>query len=152
MNIKVNTNISKEFDGITINVNAPEFTGELQKILNNLLTISSEKEEIVATKNNEIFLLKSKDVFYFYSDEKFNYAKTKDNTYRVKEKLYELEEQLPKNKFIRISNSCIINVEKTKSFDASIIGSLVAKMEDDTKQEVSKRRIKNVMKLLNERK
>ena len=152
MNIKVNTNISKEYDEITINVNAPEISEELQKILNNLLTISSEKEEIVATKNNEIFLLKSKDVLYFYSDEKNNYAKTKDSTYKVKEKLYELEEQLLKNKFIRISNSCIINVEKTQSFDASIIGSLVAKMEDDTKQEVSKRRIKEVMKFLNERK
>ena len=152
MNIKVNTNISKEFDEITINVNSPELTEDLQKILNNLMTISSEKEELVATKNNEIFLLKSKDIFYFYSDEKFNYAKTKDNTYRIKEKLYELEEQLPKNKFIRISNSCIINVEKTKSFDASIIGSLVAKMEDNTTQEVSKRKIKNVMKFLNERK
>ena len=152
MNIKVNTNISKEFKEISINVNAPEITEDLQKILNNLMTISLEKEEIVATKNNEIFLLKAKDVLYFYSDEKLNYAKTKENTYRVKEKLYELEEELPKNRFIRISNSCIINVEKTNSFDASIIGSLVAKMEDDTKQEVSKRRIKNVMRFLNERK
>ena len=152
MNIKVNTNISKEFEEISINVNAPEITEDLQKILNNLMTISLEKEEIVATKNNEIFLLKAKDVLYFYSDEKYNYAKTKENIYRIKEKLYELEEQLSKNRFIRISNSCIINVEKTNSFDASIIGSLVAKMEDDTKQEVSKRRIKNVMKFLNERK
>ena len=152
MNIKVNTNISKEFDEITINVNAPEFTEDLQKILNNLLTISTEKEEMVATKNNEIFLLKTKDILYFYSDEKNNYAKTMQTTYRVKEKLYELEEQLSKNKFIRISNSCIINVEKTKSFDASLIGSLVARMEDNTKQEVSKRKIKNVMKFLNERK
>ena len=152
MNIKVNTNISKEFDEVIINVNTPELTENLQKIINNLLTISSEKEEIVATKNNEIFLLKTKDILYFYSDEKNNYSKTINNTYRIKEKLYELEEQLPKNKFIRISNSCIINVEKTKSFDTSIIGCLVAKMEDDTKQEVSKRRIKNVMKFLNERK
>ena len=86
MNIKVNTNISKEFDEITINVNAPEFTEDLQKILNNLLTISTEKEEMVATKNNEIFLLKTKDILYFYSDEKNNYAKTMQTTYRVKEK------------------------------------------------------------------
>ena len=152
MNIKVNTNISNEFEEIIINVNAPEISQELQKILNNLLTFSAEKEEIVATKNNEIFLLKAKDVYYFYSDEKNNFAKTKDNIYKVKEKLYELETQLSKSEFIRISNACIINVEKTKSFDASIIGSLVAKMEDGTNQEVSKRRIKDVMKFLNERK
>ena len=152
MNIKVNTNISKEFDEITINVNAPELTENLQKILNSLLIVSSEKEEIVATNNNEIFLIKLKDILYFFSDDKNNYAKTNNGVYRVKEKLYELEEQLARNKFIRISNSCIINIEKTKCFDVSKIGSLIAKMEDDTKQEVSKRRIKSVMKFLNERK
>lgn len=154
MDIQVNTNISNEFKEITIKVNvtAPELTNEVQKIINNLSKLSSTKEEIVATKNNEIFILKSKEVIYFYSDEKNNYAKTKDGIYKIKERLYELEEYLEKNKFIRISNSCIINIEKTKSFDVSQIGSLFAKMEDDTKKEVSKRRIKNVMNFLNERK
>jgi len=154
MDIQVNTNISKEHKNITIKVDvtAPELTADLQKILNNLSNVSSTKEEIVATKNNEIFLLKSKEVIYFYSDEKNNFAKTKDGIYKIKEKLYELEECLEKEKFIRISNSCIINIEKTNSFDVSQIGSLFAKMEDDTKQEVSKRKIKNVMSFLNERK
>ena len=152
MNIKVSTNISKEFEDITININAPELNNELQQIIANLSNISSIKEEIVATKNNEIFLITTKDILYFYSDEKNNYAKTNQGIYKIKERLYELEESLPKNKFIRISNSCIINIEKTNSFDASVIGSLVAKMEDNTKKEVSKRRIRNVMKFLNERK
>ena len=152
MNIKISTNISKEFENVTIHIDAPELNDELQLLINNLSNFSSLKEELVATKNNEIFLIKTKDVLYFYSDEKYNYIKTNEGTYKIKEKLYELEEQLPNNKFIRISNSCIINIEKTKSFDASIIGSLIAKMEDNTKQVVSKRRIKNVMKFLNERK
>lgn len=152
MDIKVDTNISKEFNEINININAPELTDDLQKIINNLVKISSQKDEIVATKNNEIFLIKTKDVFYFYSDEKSNYCKTKTDTYRVKEKLYELENELSKNKFIRISNSCIVNIDQVVCFDVSKIGSLVVKMQDNTRQEVSKRRIKNVMKFLNERK
>lgn len=151
MNIKISTNISDEYNDIIININAPKMTEELQKIITNLSNISSVKEEVVATKNNEIFLLNAKDILYFYSDEKYNYAKVKEETYRIKEKLYELEENLPKNRFIRISNSCIVNIEKTVSFDASLVGSLVAKMQDGSKQEVSKRRIKNVMKFLNER-
>ncbi len=151
MNIKISTNISNEFEDITINIQAPKMTEELQKIITNLSSISSIKEEVVATKNNEIFLLNTKEILYFYSDEKYNYAKTQNETYRIKEKLYELEENLPKNRFIRISNAYIINIEKTVSFDASLVGSLVAKMQDGTKQEVSKRRIKNVMKFLKER-
>lgn len=154
MDIQVNTNISKEYNNITIKiqVSAPELTDEVQKILDNLSKISKKKEEIVATKNNQIFLLKSKDVLYFYSDEKNNFAKTREGVYKIKERLYELEENLDDKNFIRISNSCIINIDKTKCFDVSQIGSLIAKMEDDTKQEVSKRKIKNVMNFLNERK
>ena len=154
MEIKVNTNISKEFNDtiIKIEITAPEITEDIQKFLNTISQIAKKKEEIVATKNNEIFLLKSKNVFYFYSDEKNNFAKTNNGIYKIKEKLYELEENLNKEKFIRISNSCIINIDKTKCFDVSQIGSLFAKMEDDTKQEVSKRKIKNIMNFLNERK
>lgn len=154
MDIKVNTNISKEFNDaiIKVEVTAPEITEDIQKFLNSISQIAKKKEEIVATKNNEIFLLKSKNVFYFYSDEKNNFAKTNDGIYKIKERLYELEENLDKKKFIRISNSCIINIDQTKCFDVSQIGSLFAKMEDDTKQEVSKRKIKNVMNFLNERK
>ena len=154
MDIKVNTNISKEFNDITIKieVNAPELTDDIQKILNNLSRITKWKEEIIATKDNEIFLIKLSEIFYIYSDEKNNFIKTSNGTYKIKDRLYELEDNLDENKFIRISNSCIINIDKTKCFDVSQIGSLFAKMEDDTKQEVSKRRIKNVMKFLNERK
>ena len=154
MDIKVNTNISKEFNDaiIKVEVTAPEITEDIQKFLNSISQIAKKKEEIVATKNNEIFLLKSKNVFYFYSDEKNNFAKTNDGIYKIKERLYELEENLDKKKFIRISNSCIINIDQTKCFDVSQIGSLFAKMQDDTKQEASKRKIKNVMKFLNERK
>lgn len=154
MDIQVNTNISKEYNDITIKVqvSAPELTDEVQKILDNLSKISKKKKEIVATKNNQIFLLKSKDVLYFYSDEKNNFVKTREGVYKIKERLYELEENLDDKNFIRISNSCIINIDRTKCFDVSQIGSLIAKMEDDTKQEVSKRKIKNVMNFLNERK
>ena len=89
MNIKISTNISNEFEDITINIQAPKMTEELQKIITNLSSISSIKEEVVATKNNEIFLLNTKEILYFYSDEKYNYAKTQNETYRIKEKLYE---------------------------------------------------------------
>ena len=72
MNIKISTNISDEYNDIIININAPKMTEELQKIITNLSNISSVKEEVVATKNNEIFLLNAKDILYFYSNEKYN--------------------------------------------------------------------------------
>lgn len=96
--------------------------------------------------------MKTNDILYFYSDEKYIYAKTRDEGYRVKQKMYELEEILPNNKYVRISSAYIINIDKTISFDMGQIGSLYAKMEDGKKLEASKRKIKEVKNFLNERK
>lgn len=152
MDFKVDTNISKEYKSIKVLITAPELNEQVQSILNNLSTVCENRNNIVATKNNELFLLKTNDILYFYSDEKYIYAKTRDEGYRVKQKMYELEEILPNNKYIRISSAYIINIDKTISFDMGQIGSLYAKMEDGKKLEVSKRKIKEVKNFLNERK
>ena len=152
MDFKVDTNISKEYKSIKVLITAPELNEQVQSILNNLSTVCENRNNIVATKNNELFLLKTNDILYFYSDEKYIYAKTRDEGYRVKQKMYELEEILPNNKYIRISSAYIINIDKTISFDMGQIGSLYAKMEDGKKLEVSKRKIKEVKNFLNDRK
>ena len=152
MDFKVDTNISKEYKSIKVLITAPELNEQVQSILNNLSTVCENRNNIVATKNNELFLLKTNDILYFYSDEKYIYAKTRDESYRVKQKMYELEEILPNNKYVRISSAYIINIDKTISFDMGQIGSLYAKMEDGKKLEVSKRKIKEVKNFLNERK
>lgn len=152
MDFEVDTNISKEYKNIKVLITAPELNEQVQSILNNLSTVCENRNNIVATKNNELFLLKTKDILYFYSDEKYIYAKTIDESYRVKQKMYELEAILPSNKYVRISSAYIINIDKTISFDIGQIGSLYAKMEDGKKLEVSKRKIKEVKKFLNERK
>lgn len=152
MDFEVDTNISKEYKSIKVLITAPELNEQVQSILNNLSTVCENRNNIVATKNNELFLLKTNDILYFYSDEKYIYAKTRDESYRVKQKMYELEEILPNNKYVRISSAYIINIDKTISFDIGQIGSLYAKMEDGKKLEVSKRKIKEVKKFLNERK
>jgi len=152
MDFEVDTNISKEYKSIKVLITAPELNEQVQSILNNLSTVCENRNKIVAKKNNELFLLKTNDILYFYSDEKYIYAKTRDESYRVKQKMYELEEILPNNKYVRISSAYIINIDKTISFDIGQIGSLYAKMEDGKKLEVSKRRIKEVKNFLNERK
>lgn len=152
MDIEVDTNISKEHKNIKISITAPELNEEVQNILNNLTTICDNKNVIVATKNNEIFLLKTNNILYFFSDDKYNYAKTEEGIFKIKEKLYEIEERYSRIKFIRISSAYIININKVKSFDVSQIGSIVAKMEDGNNILVSKRRIKEVKEFLNGRK
>ena len=57
-----------------------------------------------------------------------------------------------KNKnFIRISNSCIINMNQVKYFDTSILGTISVYLKDSTHEVVSKRHVAEITKILKQR-
>ena len=152
MNIKVHTNISDEFADIEIVINAPKLTEEVKKIEEELLSkVSENKKNVIGMQGNDIFLINVSDVIVFYSEEKSNYCKTNDGIYRIKEKMYYLEEILPKNDFIRISNSKIINIDFVKCFNTSIIGKIIIIFKDGSEEIVSRRRTSDILKFLKER-
>ena len=152
MNIKVRTNISNEYEDIEIVINAPEKTTQVLDIENDLLRISSNTiEKVIGMQGNDIFIINVSDVITFYSEEKSNFCKTKDGIFKIKEKLYYLEENLLQKSFIRISNSVIVNIDKVKCFNTDIIGSILVKLNDGTEEYVSKRRVSDVMKFLKNR-
>ena len=66
----------------------------------------------------------------------------------LKKRLYELEELLDKTKFVRISNSEIINLKKVKHFDLSITWTICVRLSDGTAAYVSRRYINKIKKIL----
>jgi len=151
MKIKINTNISNEFKETSITINAPELTDDLQMLINHISSLESTPNQIVANKNNEIHFVDLQNIICFFSKDKYVYARTKDDIYKVRNKLYELEETFCQKDFIRISNSCIININQIEYFDTSIIGTILVKMKDNTQETVSKRNVSQIMKLLKQR-
>ena len=152
MDIKVRTNISSEYQNIEVCINAPEKNEEVQKLENELLLKASKSiETIIGMHDNDIFILNIKDIIEFFSEEKNIFCKTEEGIYRLKEKMYYLEEMLPNKDFIRISNSAIININHVKCFNTSIIGKIIVKFKDGTEETVSKRKTADIMKFLRER-
>lgn len=152
MDIKVRTNISNEFQDIEVCINAPERNKEVQMLENELLSKSSKSiQQIIAMQNNDIFIINISDIILFFSEEKNNFCKTKDGVYKIKEKLYYLEEILSTKDFIRISNSAIININHVRCFNTSIIGKIIVKFKDGTEESVSKRKTAEIMKFLKDR-
>lgn len=152
MEIKINTNISEEYETIEVQINSPERNVEIQKIENAILSVANKKiKKIVGMQGNDIFLIDISDIILFFSEEKENHCRTKDGIFRVKEKMYSLEEILPKEGFIRISNSAIININHVKCFNTSVIGRILVKFKDGTEEKVSSRRTSEIMKFLKER-
>lgn len=153
MKVKLTFNIVDilKDDEIEITINAKQKTDELQKIINNIEVMSNEINTIIGTKDNEAYVISINNVIRFYSEEQKCFCETAENTFYIKRRLYELEEKLDKNSFIRISNSCIVNVQHIKSFDLNTTGNIVIKLQNGKFEYVSKRRISNIMKFLRER-
>lgn len=88
------------------------------------------------------------DIVRVYANEKKVYAVTMDKDYLLRLALYQVEERLDPSQFIRISNSEIINLRKTKNFDLAYIGTISCEMVNGDVCYVSRRTLKKVKEIL----
>ncbi|MEG0439840.1 MAG: LytTR family DNA-binding domain-containing protein, partial [Solibacillus sp.] len=83
-------------------------------------------------------ILKPEDIHYFHTESESVIAVTSTGSFKLKEKLYELEEILPSNKFIRLSKSVIVNLHELSRFEASFNGTLCVYFKSGAKEYVSR--------------
>ncbi len=107
-----------------------------------------EKRMVVVRQDNEFTQIDFQDILLFSSDKRNIYCRTKKGEYKVKNTLYELERN---RDFVRISRSCIINIKHLKSFDIGETGKLVVKLDNGSEEVVSRRKVKEIMKYIEER-
>jgi len=65
--------------------------------------------------DGQAFFLPAADIFYIESVDLKTFVYTENTVYRSKLKLYEIEEMLKKNDFLRISKQFIVNIRKITS-------------------------------------
>lgn len=97
-------------------------------------------------KDDMLEIIDESDIISVYACSGKVFAITEKGEYTLRLKLYEIEERLDKNYFVRISNSEIINLRKVKSFDLSFTGTICVKLSNDTVTYVSRRRVGKVKK------
>ena len=103
--------------------------------------------EIIGYRDRIAEILNPDDVVCFISESNKTYAITENGKFRVKERLYSLEERL-NTTFIRINQSCIASVSKIHRFEPSPYGSLSVVFTNGLKDYVSRRNLKNVKERL----
>ena len=144
--MEIKFEIDKELKDIKINVYAPSITDEVSNVLKALE--SCEKETIYGIKEGQAYELKLKDIICFFTDDKNVYMKTKEGDFKTKYRMFEIEEKLQSNKFLRISNAVIVNTSHVKCFDIAQVGNIIVKLDNGTQEYVSKRRIPMILKEL----
>lgn len=139
----------KDIPKETINIKL-EYNSENQEIKQFVNYVEKYNKSVFVQKDYTMVEVFYKDIIYVYSNDKTNYCKTIHDTYKLKLRLYEIEKM--NIDFMRISKNCIINIQHIKNFDVSKTGKIVINLDDGSSQFVSKRRIRDVLEFLDERK
>ncbi|WP_195267359.1 LytTR family DNA-binding domain-containing protein [Eubacterium sp. 1001713B170207_170306_E7] len=109
---------------------------------------ASHPSMITAVSGGRIYLLDRKEIFRFYTEDQKTFVRCREQTYRVKHRLYELEDLLSGSSFVRISNSEIVNFSHVTSLDTSISGTISLRMTNGDKAFVSRRYVSRIKKYL----
>lgn len=103
---------------------------------------------ISGSKDGKIEVLEQEDLIRIYTSDKKVFAVTSKGTYTLRLRLYEAEERLNSNQFVRISNSEIINLKKVNNFDLSFAGTICVKLLNNDITYVSRRYVNKIKKIL----
>lgn len=123
-----------------------QLTDEIHALVSRL---SEEFPRILSGfRNDTLEVLEQSDIFRLYASAGKVYAVTSRGEYTLRLRLYELEERLEKDSFVRISNSEIINLKKVKNFDLSFTGTICVSLSDGTVTYVSRRYVNKIKQIL----
>ncbi len=123
----------------------------IQKIHKYILEQSSLNTKITFYKQNQEFYFPLDDVLFFETEGEYIYAHTVNDAYRIKYRLYELEEILPRN-FVRAAKSTIINIMQVYSITRNLTASsLIQFINSHKKVYVSRYYYQELRQRLNER-
>lgn len=146
--MKINVVINKDILEDTITIETNEINDDIKELIN-ILGKYNSYNKIIGIQDNKKYVLDFQKIVRFYSNQKKVYLTYFDNTeYIVKYFLYEIEKMLVGTKFIRISNSEIINIEYLESLETSFSGSIKLTTSTGVITYVSRKYLKNFKDVL----
>lgn len=125
-------------------------TDKMTEDINGILKkLSEEAPQMLAGFCGEsVEILDQAEIVSIYASTGKIFAVTGKGEYILRLRLYELEDRLDKNSFVRISNSEIINLKKVKAFDLSFAGTICVTLTNNTVTYVSRRYVAKIKQIL----
>lgn len=105
---------------------------------------------VSGNSKGKVFQVHISDIYYMESVERKTFLYTKDEIYMTDKKLYELEEMLRDAGIIRISKSCLMNMNMLYSIRQLMNSQLEATLLNGEKLIVARTYLKNIKNILKE--
>lgn len=128
--MKLKIEQSDEYSEAEIIIRCNCIDKNLQRIIEQ---IQLSKFMLTAYKDDSTILLKSDVVFYLESVDEKTFIYCRNEVYSSSMKLYELEEMLKKSTFVRVSKSCILNIDYLESVRPLLNGKMEATLSNNEK-------------------
>ncbi len=126
---------SSEYSDVSITIKCGIVDERLERLIAQIRLYSFS---IIGKKGGESFPLALETVYYFESVDDKTFVYLKDGVYETDMRLYALEEQLSDTRFVRISKSVILNIERLRSVRALLNGKYEATLQNDEKVLISR--------------
>ena len=146
--MKISLEINKKYTEPEIRICSQENTDEVRKLYHTVKDVV--EENLIVYEEKEAVSVRLVDVLRIFSQNKLVYLETGDGRFRIRERLYEMEEKLDKKRFVRISNSEIVNLRKIKRMDTSMTGTIKMYLQGDIETYVSRRYVSKIKKAFEE--
>ncbi len=131
-------------------IHTRERTEQIESIIEAIeKTVESEYPRIPVSKEDGIILLSQREIVRVHTQGRKVMLETEKDSYNVNRTLAAVEEMLCKDRFIRISQSEIINLYKVKRFEFRIAGTVGIEFENGVKTWAARSRVKEIKKALN---
>lgn len=145
--MKVEIQIDPELDEPVVVLRVPSPTEEAEALAQRLrgeavpqpFTVYQEREALRVSRSM---------VLRFYAEDKGVSCQTGKGVFSVRQRLYELEEELADTRFVRVSNSEIVNLDRVAGLDLTLAGTIKMTLEGGTVCWVSRRYVKKIRQAL----
>lgn len=126
-----------------VELNIHEKNEFIEKIIDYIENEKYRSIKLSCYKNGKIYKVKSDDIYFVETTKNTLLIHIENDVYEYKNRLYELEKILP-SKFIRISKSTILNLEKVLIYNPLLNGLMEVKLINSEVTYISRKYLKEV--------
>lgn len=149
--MKMRIEIDENLEADEVLIRCRKLSNEVARVQKAISEAADGKSRIVFYKGEAEYYFPLEKILFFETDDDGLCAHTVNDIYRIKYRLYELEELLP-GYFLRISKSAIINTRKIFAIDRNLSSASLVSFQNTHKQVyVSRRYYKPLKDRLEER-
>lgn len=115
--MKIEIDIDEKYQDTEVLIKASKLSPDIEKMITLMRMVNMQ---INVSKDGETYLLDTQKILYIESVDRKTFVYTKDGIYESDLKLFEVEQELIEQDFIRISKQSVVNLRKIKSLKADI--------------------------------